>query len=103
MNQYQFVITMRSTTRQLQGPTLSTIRMVEQTIRTHENSAVKIAELKRALPKQVNPRTGRIHTLLHILDYLQESGKILIGTKGVVWIYTSRAELERLKKLGTMV
>jgi len=39
-------------------------------------------------------------TVLQILDYLQGSGKILVTTKGVVWIYQPPAELERLKAGG---
>ena len=39
-------------------------------------------------------------TLLQILDYLQASGKILITTKGVVWIYRPPAELDKLKQIG---
>lgn len=64
----------------LHSPTLSTVMMVEETLKCCE--LMKIAELKRRLPKKVMHQT-----LLGILDYLQESNKILIGTKGVLWIY----------------
>ena len=82
-------------TQQLQllhSPRLATVLMVEDTLR-QAKEVLKVAELKRRLPKQV------MHgTLLQILDYLQDSGKILITTKGVLWIYRAPAELERLKK-----
>jgi len=68
--------------------------MVEKVLR-EAKEIIKIAELKRRLPKQV------MHaTLLQILDYLQESGKLLITTKGVLWIYRPPAELEQMKTGG---
>ncbi|MFH1750511.1 MAG: hypothetical protein ABH863_02435 [Candidatus Micrarchaeota archaeon] len=87
-------------TRQVQqmqfmhSPRLATVLMVEDTLKKAKEM-IKVAELKRRLPKQV------MHsTLIQILDYLQESGKILIATKGVVWVYRPPAELENLKKGG---
>ncbi len=68
--------------------------MVEDALK-HSKEIMKVSELKRRLPRKV------MHsTLVQILDYLQESGKILIATKGVVWIYRPPAELERLKRGG---
>lgn len=76
------------------SPTLNTVLMVEKTLQK-AREMLKVSELKRLLPKKV------MHsTLLQILDYLQESGKILIATKGVVWIYREPAHLEMLKKSG---
>ncbi|MBU0591091.1 hypothetical protein KKF81_04160 [Candidatus Micrarchaeota archaeon] len=78
----------------LHSPTLNTVLMVEKVLR-EAKEIIKIAELKRRLPKQV------MHaTLLQILDYLQESGKLLITTKGVLWIYRPPAELEQMKTGG---
>jgi hypothetical protein len=42
-------------------------------------------------------------TLIQVLDYLQMSGKIIIGTKGVLWVFTERRELNELKKRGTQI
>lgn len=77
------------------SPTLNTVLMVEKTLKD-AGELVTIAELKRMLPKQVMHRT-----LITILDYLQISGKILIGTKGILWIHTERKELNELAKKGT--
>ena len=78
----------------MHSPRLATVLMVEDTLKK-AGEVVKVSELKRRLPKQV------MHsTLLQILDYLQKSGKILLTTKGVVWIYRPPLELERLKKGG---
>lgn len=79
------------------SPTLNTVLMVEETMRK-SREVLKISELKRRLPKKV------MHsTLMRILDYLQWSGKILIGTKGVIWIYTPRKEIENMIKEGLEV
>ena len=76
------------------SPTLNTVFMVEKTLQK-ARGITKVSELKRQLPKKV------MHsTLLQILDYLQMSGKILIGTKGVVWIYCPPERMERLKAGG---
>ena len=78
----------------LHSPTLNTVLMVEKTLQ-EAKEILKISELKRRLPRKV------MHTtLLQILEYLQESGKILITTKGIVWIYRSPSELEKLKEGG---
>lgn len=78
----------------MHSPRLATVLMVERVLQKAKEP-VKTAELKRRLPKQV------MHsTLIQILDYLQKSGKILLTTKGVVWIYRPPLELERLKRGG---
>ena len=79
------------------SPRLATVLMVEEVLKD-AGQVVTVAELKRRLPKKV------MHgTLLQILDYLQYSGKIIIGTKGVLWIFTERKELEELISKGTEV
>ncbi len=76
------------------APTLTTVIMVEKTLR-NSGELLKVAELKRRLPRKVMH-----NTLLTILDYLQSSGKILIGTKGILWVFSDRKELDRLVKQG---
>ncbi|MEK6891284.1 MAG: hypothetical protein AABX03_04055 [Nanoarchaeota archaeon] len=79
------------------SPTLNTVIMVERVLKeAHE--IINIAELKRRLPKQVMHQT-----LMQILDYLQLSGKIIIGTKGILWIFAERKELDTLIKKGLEV
>ena len=79
------------------SPTLNTVLMVEETLK-NSGELLSLAKLKRRLPKQVMHQT-----LLHILDYLQLSGKIVIGTKGILWVFTERKELNDLIKRGTEV
>lgn len=76
------------------SPTLNTVIMIERTIEK-AGEPLTLAELKRKLPRKV------MHsTLLAVLDYLQESGKILLTTKGIVWIFAPRHEIEAMKKRG---
>ena len=81
----------------MHSPTLNTVFMVEQVLKEAEEP-IKLAELKTRLPKKV------MHsTLLQILDYLQISGKIIIGTKGILWIFMERKELNAMISKGTEV
>ncbi len=78
------------------SPTLNTVLMVEGVLRSGD--LMSLAELKRRLPRKVMH-----NTLLEILDYLQMSGKIIIGTKGILWIYSESKVLNELIKRGTEV
>ena len=78
----------------MHSPRLATVLMVEDSLQK-AGQVLKIAELKRRLPKKV------MHsTLIQILDYLQQSGKIIFTTKGALWIYRPPSELEAMKKGG---
>ena len=70
--------------------------MVEDALKIGELTT--LADLKKKLPKKVMHQT-----LLQILDYLQFSGKIIIGTKGILWVFTERKELNELIKRGTEI
>ncbi|MBI5035856.1 hypothetical protein HZC09_00795 [Candidatus Micrarchaeota archaeon] len=76
------------------SPTLNTVLMVEEALQK-AGEPLTIAELKRDLPRKV------MHsTIVSVLGYLQTSGKILLTTKGIVWIFAPRAEIEAMKKRG---
>ena len=77
-------------------PTLNTVIMVEETIKKSEQSVITVAELKRELPRQVNHAT-----LMVVLDYLEKSGKIAVGLRGITWVHTDSALLRELIKKGT--
>ncbi len=79
------------------SPTLNTVLMVEETLKS-AGEVITLAELKRKLPRKVMHQT-----LTQVLDYLQISGKILIGTKGILWIFAERKELDELIKRGTEI
>ena len=77
----------------IHSPTLNTVLMVEETLQNAEEP-ITVAELKRRLPKQVMH-----NTLIQILNYLQISGKIIIGTKGIIWTYRKK-RTRRVNKKG---
>jgi|GEM_PF-94460 len=81
----------------MHSPTLNTVLMVEKSLK-EAGQIVTLAELKRRLPKKVMHQT-----LIQLLDYLQMSGKILIGTKGILWVFAERNELNKLINLGTEI
>ncbi len=70
------------------SPTLNTVLMVENALKSSKNSIISIADLKRSLPKQVNH-----NTLMIILEYLQESNKILTTLKGITWVHNENPKL----------
>ncbi len=67
----------------LHSPTLESIQMVEKVIKKYSQECGKY-QLWKKLPKKM-----MYQTFLTILDYLQESGKILIDQKDgiVMWTY----------------
>jgi hypothetical protein len=77
------------------SPTLNTVLMVEDALRKSGKSAMTVAELKRALPRQVNH-----NTLMTILGYLEESNKIFVSLKGITWIRNADTNLRRAAARG---
>ncbi|MBI4158887.1 hypothetical protein HY500_01360 [Candidatus Woesearchaeota archaeon] len=76
----------------IHSPNLNTILMVEDILK-ESGELITVADLKKKLPKKVMHQT-----LLNILNYLQLSEKIVIGTKGILWIFAERKELKELTK-----
>lgn len=75
------------------NPTLETIKMVEQTILSAGDYPSK-NRLWRALPKQVQYPTFKA-----VLDYLEESCKIIYDKDGsIVWIHANNAKLKKLRR-----
>ncbi len=72
------------------SPTLNTILMVEDTLKNSPDSVVTVAELKKTLPRQVNH-----NTLMIILNYLEQSNKIVVGLKGITWIHSRNESLRK--------
>lgn len=70
------------------SPTLNTVLMVEKVLKSLNESIVKIAELKRKLPKQINHNTLKI-----ILEYLEQSNKIAVTINGITWIHNTNPNL----------
>jgi hypothetical protein len=73
----------REGNKTLRYPNLNTVLMVEEFLEMHRDIPMPIAQIRKALPKQV------MHpTLLVILEYLWRSGKIIYGPRGVQWVYS---------------
>ena len=85
-------------TQQEHWPNLNTVIMVETTLKNMEDSLITVAELKRKLPKQINH-----NTLMLILQYLEESNKIVFTSKGISWIYNPSPKLKEAIGRGFIV
>ena len=79
-------------------PTLNTVIMVERVIKNSKESITTIADLKRKLPKQVNH-----NTLMLILQYLEESNKILFTSNGITWIHNPNPNLRKAISKGLQI
>ncbi len=77
------------------APTLNTVLMVEDVLKNMNESVITVAELKRKLPKQVNHNTLKL-----ILEYLEESNKILVTMKGITWIHNVNTNLKNAVERG---
>lgn len=81
----------------LHSPTLESVLMVEKTIKKYSQECGKYQLWKKL------PRKMMYQTFLLILDYLIESGKILIDSDGcVLWTWNPQ-EIERMHKEGLIV
>ena len=81
----------------LHYPNLRTVLIVERIIQ-ESDTVVSKAELKRKLPTQI------MHPTLNlILEYLEDSGKITIGSKGITWINNPSPKLNALLKKAVRV
>jgi hypothetical protein len=69
-------------------PKLSTILMVEEFLQNHQETPMKMAEMKRQLPKQVMHQTLKV-----ILEYLWRSGKIEYSPNGICWKFSQPENL----------
>jgi hypothetical protein len=81
----------------LHYPSLKTVLMVEKVLK-NSNKLLKREELKKILPKEVMHQTLNI-----ILSYLEQSGKIIDGRKGIIWVHNTSRKLEKAIKEGIEV
>ncbi len=86
---------LRTTPKLEHTPTLNTVIMIEETLKSMYESVITIAELKRKLPRQVNHNTLKI-----ILEYLEESNKIAVSIRGITWIHNPNPNLRRAVSEG---
>ena len=75
-------------------PTLKTVLMVENVLKK-ANTLMTREQLKKKLPTKIMHQTLNV-----ILKYLEDSGKILDGRKGILWIYNPSPKLDKAIKGG---
>ena len=75
-------------------PNLKTVLMVEGVLQK-ANKPLTREQLKNKMKKQIMHQTLNV-----ILKYLEDSGKIIDGRKGIVWIYNPSAKLDKAIKEG---
>ena len=80
------------------SPTLRTIEMVEIFFQQHSGEMFSKNKLEMELPRRVQR-----HTLNRILDYLKQSNKILIGKKGIMWIWNDSPKMRKAIVRGTRI
>lgn len=75
-------------------PNLKTVLMVEEVLKK-ANNIISREQLKKKLPTKIMHQTLNV-----ILKYLEDSGKILDGRKGILWIYNPSPKLDKAIKEG---
>ena len=70
-------------------PNLKTVLMVEDVLKK-ANNLITREQLKKKLPTKIMHQTLNV-----ILKYLEDSGKILDGRKGILWIYNPSQKLDK--------
>ena len=77
------------------SPTLNTVLMVEDTLKNMNESVITMPELKRKLPKQINHNTLKV-----ILEYLEQSNKIAVSMRGIIWIHNTNPNIRKAISQG---
>ena len=75
-------------------PSLKTVLMVEEVLKK-ANHPLTREQLKQKLKTEVMHKTLNV-----ILNYLEESGKIIDGRKGIVWIYNPSEKMKKAIEEG---
>ena len=78
-------------------PNLKTVLYVEKVLQ-EADTVISRNELKRRLPTQIMHQTLNL-----ILEYLENSGKIYIGPKGITWIYNDNPKFKKLLEKAVRV
>ncbi len=81
----------------LHFPNLKTVLMVENVLKEAEEPLSK-NEIKRRLPAKVMHQTLNI-----ILEYLEASGKIMSGSKGIIWIFNENPKFKKMLERSVLV
>ena len=72
--------------------------ITENFLKEHCDKPLKFSEIKKKLSKDIHHKN-----LIAILEYLCKKGKIICGSKGILWIYCSSKKLKREMAKGVEV
>ena len=75
-------------------PNLKTVLMVEDVLK-EANTLLTREQLKKSLPTKIMHQTLNV-----ILNYLEDSGKIIDGRKGIVWIQNKSSKMDNAIEEG---
>ena len=75
-------------------PNLKTVLMVEDALKSAD-TLMSREQLKKKLPSKVMHQTLNV-----ILKYLEDSGKILDGRKGILWVHNPSPKLDKAIREG---
>ena len=81
----------------LHFPNLKTVLQVEKVLQDAD-TVISKNELKRRLPTQIMHQTLNL-----IIEYLEDSGKIMTGSKGITWIQNDNPKLKKLLERAVRV
>ena len=84
------VISNKSSLKVLHYPKLDSILMVEKSIQESEDYPTRM-ELWKNLPKQMQYQTFKL-----ILEYLENSNKIMFQDGKIIWIFANNKKLNKL-------
>lgn len=87
----------KSTTKIIHYPSLKTVLMVEEALKKAKELLTR-EQLKNKLPRKMMHQTLNV-----VLDYLEKSGKIIDGRRGILWIYNPSPKLDHAIKEGIEV
>ena len=81
----------------LHYPNLKTILNVERVLKDADTMLNK-EKIKEKLPNKIMHQTLNV-----VLDYLEESGKILVSDKGILWTFNENPKFKKLLENSTRV
>ncbi len=88
---------MKSQTEIIHYPNLKTVLEVEKVLKS-SNTLLNKEQIKERLPAKIMHQTLNV-----ILDYLEDSGKILATGKGIIWTFNESPKFRELKEKSVRV
>ncbi len=84
----------KTETKIIHYPNLKTVLSVENLLKD-SNQIMTREDIKKRLSNKIMHQTLNV-----ILEYLKDSGKIIDGRKGILWVYNPSSKLDKAVKDG---